>query len=97
MKRLTAVWVSMIGAAALAACAGAHIPPAPVTSLPASEVTPRDSSAVQLGTALATVEQDSAADQTALDSLHGHTADAPAALRTSQPLAGEDEIGRAHV
>jgi membrane-bound lytic murein transglycosylase D len=49
-----------------------------------------DSSAVQLGTALATVEQDSAADQSALDSLHGHTGETPVAPRTNQPLAGED-------
>src|SRR3989475_5213091 len=90
MKRLTAVWVSMIGAAALAACAGAHIPPAPVTSLPASEVTARDSSAVQLGTALATVEQDSAADQTALDSLHEHSPESLSAPRTNVAVRGED-------
>src|SRR2546427_2091515 len=90
MKRLTAVWVSMIGAAALAACAGAHIPPAPVTSLPASEVTPRDSSAVQLGTALATVEQDSAADQSALDSLHERHPDSLATPRTNVAVRGED-------
>jgi membrane-bound lytic murein transglycosylase D len=52
-----------------------------------SSVSATDSSAVQLGTALATVEQDSAADQSALDSLHGR---APTAPRTNQPLAGED-------
>ena len=72
MRRLTTFWLSMIGAAAaaaaLTACAGAHIPPAPVTAT--AGVSTRDSSAVQLGTALATVEQDSAADQSALDSLH---------------------------
>src|SRR5258708_25695112 len=48
MRRLTAFWLSMIGAvaaAALTACAGAHIPPAPVTV--AAGVTTRDSSAVQ--------------------------------------------------
>ena len=77
--------LSILGATALlAACAGSHIPaPAPVVSAAAT-----DSSAVQLGTALATVEQDSAADQSALDSLHGRTAEA--APRTNQPLAGED-------
>jgi membrane-bound lytic murein transglycosylase D len=77
----------MLCAAALAGCAGSRVPAAapatPVASTPANT----DSSAVQLGTALARVEQDSAADQTALDSLHEH---APAAPRTNQPLAGED-------
>jgi membrane-bound lytic murein transglycosylase D len=89
MTRLTAYWFSMIGAAALAACAGAHIPPAPVTT-PVSGVTTRDSSAVQLGTALATVEQDSAADQSALDSLHERSADSLAAPRTNVAVRGED-------
>ncbi|HEX4567896.1 MAG TPA: hypothetical protein VH138_14765, partial [Vicinamibacterales bacterium] len=73
MKRFTAVSISMIGAAAIAACGGAHIPPAPLSPVPppaASGVATRDSSAVQLGTALARAEQDSAADQSALDSLH---------------------------
>ncbi len=90
MRRLTAFWLSMIGAAAaaLTACAGAHIPPAPVTA--AAGVTTRDSSAVQLGTALATVEQDSAADQTALDSLHERSADSLSAPRTSVAVRGED-------
>lgn len=88
MKRCTVVLFSILSAAALAGCAGSHIPaPAPVapSSIPVSANT--DSSAVQLGTALARVEQDSAADQSALDSLHEH---APAAPRTNQPLAGED-------
>jgi membrane-bound lytic murein transglycosylase D len=89
MKRLTVFWLSMIGAAALAACAGAHIPPAPVTALPA-DVTTRDSSAVQLGTALATVEQDSAADQSALDSLHERSADSLSPPRTNVAVRGED-------
>jgi membrane-bound lytic murein transglycosylase D len=89
MKRLTAFWLSMIGAAALAACAGAHIPPAPVTALPA-DVTTRDSSAVQLGTALATVEQDSAADQSALDSLHERSPDSLSPPRTNVAVRGED-------
>jgi len=92
MKRCTVVLFSMMGAAALAGCAGSHTrvasAPAPAASNPASPaVTTTDSSAVQLGTALASVEQDSAADQSALDSLHEHD---PAAPRTNQPLAGED-------
>jgi len=84
MKRRM-VWFTMIGAAALlGGCARAPLPaPAPV-------IATTDSSAVQLGTALAKVEQDSAADQSALDSLHGRSAEAPLAPRTNQPLAGED-------
>jgi hypothetical protein len=58
--------------------------------MPASEATTRDSSAVQLGTALATVEQDSAADQTALDSLHEHSPESLAAPRTNVAVRGED-------
>jgi membrane-bound lytic murein transglycosylase D len=89
MNRQHAFLISIIGAAAvLAGCAGAHIPPPPVVAI--SDVTTRDSSAVQLGTALATVEQDSAADQSALDSLHERSVDAPAAPRTNQRIAGED-------
>jgi membrane-bound lytic murein transglycosylase D len=89
MTRCTAVLLSILGAAALAGCAGSHIPPpAPVVAPGAIPVTSAtDSSAVQLGTALATVEQDSAADQSALDSLHEHAPEGP---RTNQPLAGED-------
>ncbi|PYP12365.1 MAG: hypothetical protein DMD59_00325 [Gemmatimonadetes bacterium] len=89
MKRLTAYGFSMMGAAVLAACAGAHIPPAPVAP-PVSGLTTRDSSAVQLGTALATVEQDSAADQSALDSLHERSPDSLAAPRTNVAVRGED-------
>ena len=91
MRRLTTFWLSMIGAAAaaaLTACAGAHIPPAPVTAT--AGVSTRDSSAVQLGTALATVEQDSAADQSALDSLHERSADSLSAPRTNVAVRGED-------
>lgn len=64
MKRRLALWLSMISVAALsAACAaGSH------TSAVAP-ATGADSSAVQLGTAMAQVERDSAADQSALDSL----------------------------
>lgn len=88
MKRRTAFSLSLIGAAALlAGCAGAHIPPAPVL---APAVSTRDSSAVQLGTALATVEQDSAADQSALDSLHERSAESPAPPRTNVSVRGED-------
>ena len=91
MKRCSGVLLSILAAAALAGCAGSRVPPAPVVA-PAPGMPPvastTDSSAVQLGTALATVEQDSAADQSALDSLHEH---APVAgPRTNQPLAGED-------
>jgi len=92
MKRCTAVLLSMMGAAALAGCAGSHTRVASAPAPSAADASPAatsttDSSAVQLGTALATVEQDSAADQSALDSLHER---APAAPRTNQPLAGED-------
>src|SRR5712691_496134 len=89
MRRLTAFWLSMIGAAAaVTACAGARIPPAPVTAT--AGVSTRDSSAVQLGTALATVELDSAADQSALDSLHERSADSLSAPRTNVAVRGED-------
>ena len=90
MKRLTAVWFAILSAAALAACAGAHIPPAPVTALPGAQAATRDSSAVQLGTAFATVEQDSAADQSALDSLHEKTPDSLSVPRTNVAVRGED-------
>jgi len=89
MKRLTAYTFPMMSAAVLAACAGAHVPRAPVAA-PVSGVTQRDSSAVQLGTALATVEQDSAADQSALDSLHERSADSLSAPRTNVAVRGED-------
>lgn len=86
-QRLTVVSLSILSAALVAACGGTRVPSiTPVAAAPPS-VSTTDSSAVQLGAALATVEQDSAADQSALDSLHGR---APAAPRTSQPLAGED-------
>src|SRR5256885_14922141 len=92
MKRRMLFSIAMvcITGALLAGCGGIHIPPAPITTLPVSDVSTRDSSAVQLGTALATVEEDSAADQSALDSLHERTTDTPASPRTNQPLAGED-------
>src|SRR6185295_408 len=86
-QRLTVVSLSILSAALLAACGGTRVPSiTPMAALPPS-ASSTDSSAVQLGTALATVEQDSAADQSALDSLHGR---APAEPRTNQPLAGED-------
>ncbi|HET9386575.1 MAG TPA: lytic transglycosylase domain-containing protein, partial [Gemmatimonadales bacterium] len=91
MKRGTVVLLSLFGAAALTGCGGSQLPaPTPVVTPPPGAIpvaSSTDSSAVQLGTALATVEQDSAADQSALDSLHEHQ---PAAPRTNQPLAGED-------
>lgn len=90
MTRRIAFWLSMMGAVAgSAACAsGAHMPP--VT--PAMVVVPSTDTAglVQLGTALANAERDSAADQTALDSLHDRTVDSPAPPRTNVPLRGED-------
>lgn len=63
--------------------------PVPVTAASNSPAK-TDSSAVQLGTALATAEQDSAADQSALDSLHDRAPETLTAPRTNQPLAGED-------
>src|SRR6266571_5289856 len=50
----------------------------------------RDSSAVQLGTALARAEQDSAADQSALDSLHARSPDTLTPPRTNVSVRGED-------
>jgi membrane-bound lytic murein transglycosylase D len=92
MKRRIAIWFSTMGAvAAVAACAsGAHRSSGiPAVVIVAPDVI--DTAAIaQLGTAFANVEQDSAADQSALDSLHGHSADKPVARRTNQPLAGED-------
>ena len=87
MNRLTTLSLSILATAALAACAGRHIPPAPVAPGAASV---RDSSAIQLGTALARVEQDSAADQSALDSLHERSPDSLTPPRTTVPLRGED-------
>jgi membrane-bound lytic murein transglycosylase D len=88
MKRRIALWFSLMGAVvAAAACAsGAHKPP--VT--PAMVVVPDSTALVQLGTALANAEQDSAADQSALDSLHERSADSLATPRTNVPLRGED-------
>src|SRR6185436_12253481 len=62
MKRCTAVLLSMMGAAALAGCAGSHTRVASAPAPSAADASPAatsttDSSAVQLGTALATVEQ----------------------------------------
>ncbi len=81
------VRLSILSATALFAACAAHTP-SPTLVTPVSATT-TDSSAVQLGTALATVAQDSAADQSALDSLHGRSTEATAP-RTNQPLAGED-------
>lgn len=78
----------MIGAAALStACAsGPHKAPGAVVITPATA----DSALAQLGTALANAERDSAADQTALDSLHERSADSLAPPRTNQPLQGAE-------
>ena len=91
MQRSIVVGLSILGASALfGACGGKRVqPPTPVVGVPASPAT-IDSSAVQLGTALAKGEGDSAADQSALDSLHGRSADTLSTPRTNQPLAGED-------
>ena len=93
MKRWTVFGLSMMSAAAIAGCAGhavvrAAAPPVPppMPTQPAA----RDSSAVQLGTALARVEQDSAADQTALDSLHERSPDSLSPPRTNVSVRGED-------
>ena len=90
MKRRIALWFSLMGAvvAAAACVSGAHT--LPVT--PAVVVAPATDTAglVQLGTALANAEQDSAADQSALDSLHERSTDLPATPRTNVPLRGED-------
>ena len=95
MKRLIVCGFSTLAAAALAACGGAHVPAARVAPVPGSAAaaptaTARDSSAVQLGTALAKVAQDSAADQSALDSLHGRPADSLPPPRTNVSVRGED-------
>ena len=96
MKRRTAVSMAMMGVAALsAACASAgHIAPAgavAAASSPSSPPPTTDTAAIaQLGTALANVARDSAADQSALDSLHARSPDSVSALRTNVPLRGED-------
>ena len=93
MKRWTVFGLSMMSAAAIAGCAGhaivrAAAPPVP-PPMP-TQLAARDSSAVQLGTALARVEQDSAADQTALDSLHERSPDTLTPPRTNVSVRGED-------
>jgi len=93
MKRVTVFSFLSMTAAALAACGGhpivrAAAPPVPVPVAP--QAASRDSSAVQLGTALARVEQDSAADQSALDSLHQRSTDSLSPPRTNVSVRGED-------
>lgn len=93
MKRWTVFGLSMMSAAAIAGCAGHPIVRAAAPPLPPpmpTQPAARDSSAVQLGTALARVEQDSAADQSALDSLHAHTPDSLSPRRTNVSVRGED-------
>ena len=90
MKRRIALSIAMMGVAALSAeCAsGGHIPSAASV---APTLSPADTVAMaQLGTALANVERDSAADQSALDSLHARGPDSVSAPRTNVPLRGED-------
>ena len=91
MTRPTTKWIWMMGAAVLAtgcASAGARsvggVPGATVA--PVAGV-PGDTTAAQLGAAIARVERDSAADQSALDSLHGHagTPRATPPLTTAAP------------
>src|SRR5438445_153458 len=97
MKRSMAVSMAMMGVAALsAACASAgHIAPAGAVAAASSPSSPppttTDTAAIaQLGTALANLARDSAADQSALDSLHARSPDSVSALRTNVPLRGED-------
>ena len=97
MKRRMAVSMAMMGVAALsAACASAgHIAPAGAVAAASSPSSPppttTDTAAIaQLGTALANLARDSAADQSALDSLHARSPDSVSALRTNVPLRGED-------
>lgn len=90
MTQRYAFWLSTIGVAVLGtACAsGAHMfGRASVTVAPAAADT---SGLAQLGTAIANAERDSAADQSALDSLHRRSADAPAPPRTNTPVQGEE-------
>jgi membrane-bound lytic murein transglycosylase D len=86
MKRRYEFWLSIVGAAVLGtACAsGARISTVPV---PAAADT---AALAQLGTAIANAEQDSAADQSALDSLHRHPADSLTPPRTNTPVQGEE-------
>lgn len=73
-------------AAALSACGGSRV--GPVTAVAPA---PADSNALaQLGTALANVERDSAADQSALDSLHDRSTDALSPPRTNVPLQEQE-------
>jgi peptidoglycan lytic transglycosylase D len=93
MRRFTVLGLLLMSAAAIAACAGRPIARAAAPPVPPPMATPpaaRDSSAVQLGTALARAEQDSAADQSALDSLHQHAGDSLGPPRTNVSVRGED-------
>lgn len=93
MKRCTVFGLSIMSAAAIAGCAGHPVVRAAAPPLPPpmpTQLASTDSSAVQLGTALARAEQDSAADQSALDSLHAHTPDSLSARRTNVSVGGED-------
>jgi len=93
MKRWTVFGLLMMSAAAIAGCAGHAIVRAAAPPLPPpvpTQAAARDSSAVQLGTALARAEQDSAADQSALDSLHARSPDTLTPPRTNVSVRGED-------
>jgi membrane-bound lytic murein transglycosylase D len=106
MKLRFAVYLAILGAAGTACAGGPHTSqspapaPAPANSpaasgsaqAPASPAARAADSAgvVQLGTALANVERDSAADQSALDSLRDRSADSSSAPRTNVAVRGED-------
>jgi len=85
MTRRYEFWLSIVGAAVLGtACAGTHISTVPAPAI-------ADTTALaQLGTAIANAEQDSAADQSALDSLHRHPAASLTPPRTNTPVQGEE-------
>ncbi|HXM37536.1 MAG TPA: LysM peptidoglycan-binding domain-containing protein [Gemmatimonadales bacterium] len=92
MTRRYAVWLSIIGVAMLGtACAsGPHMVGSGLVA-GAPSPAPTDTTALaQLGTALANAEQDSAADQSALDSLHHRPAESLAPPRTNTPVRGEE-------
>lgn len=99
MRRLQTYWLWTIGAAVFGtACASGGAPqrdgPAPLARVPGD--TARDNAndgaaaLEQLGAALARAERDSAADQTALDSLHDRSAAAPARRRTGTAIEGRE-------
>lgn len=85
MTRRRMTWLWAIGAAVLATgCASARARSLGGAGGVAAALPPADTTALgQLGAALAGAERDSAADQSALDSLHGRASPAPAASPTA--------------